>query len=204
MRWLALYARSRGVPGAFAVAVGAVALVWGGWSYLSDARTADAKAVTVTVMLGVAAFSRTLSGPDDALDRTAAVRWPLRRLVHVLLTGGVIVGLLLSTLVTGARFEPVGMVVRNTAGLLGLTALGAALVGVGLCWIAPMTWTVVAVLPLFDPGGRLLPQVAAWLVQPAGTGVASGCAWTLAVAGLVAYTWRGGPHTASSTAAARS
>lgn len=194
MRWLVLYARSRGVPGAVAVAVGAVAAAWGGWSYLSDARTANAKAVTLTVMLGVAAFSRTLSGPDDALDHTAAVRWPLRRLAHVLLTGGVIVGLLLPTLLTGARFAPVGLVARNTAGLLGLTALGAALVGAGLCWIAPMTWSIVAVLPLFDVSSRLLPQVAAWPVQPAGTGVASGCAWTLAVAGLTAYTWRGGPR----------
>lgn len=195
MRWLALYARSRGVPVALAATVGAVGLAWGGWSWLSDARTANAQAVTLTVMLAVAAFARTLSGPDDGLEGTAAVRWPVRRLVHLVLIGAVIVGLLALTLLTGARFGPVDMVLRNTAGLLGLTALGAALFGVGVCWIAPMTWSIVAVLPLFDASGRLLPQVAAWLVQPAGTRVATVLAGTLAVAGLVAYAWRGGPRT---------
>jgi hypothetical protein len=194
MRWLALYARSRGVPVAVAVAVGAVAAAWGGWSFLSDARTANARAVTLTVMLGVAAFTRTLSGPDDGLDHTAALRWPVRRFLHVVAAGALIVGLLLPTLLTGARFAPVGMVARNTAGLLGLTALGAALLGVGVCWIAPMTWSVIAVLPLFDPSSRLLPQVAAWLIQPTDTTAATVCAVTLAVTGLAAYSWRGGPR----------
>jgi hypothetical protein len=194
MRWLVLYARSRGVPVALAVAVGAVAVAWGGWSYLSDAQTADARAITLTVMLGVSAFARTLSGPDDALDHTAAVRWPVRRFLHVIAVGAVIVGLLLPTLFTGARFEPVGLVVRNTAGLLGLTALGAALFGVAVCWIAPMTWSLIAVLPLFDPSSRMLPQIAAWLIQPPDTRVSMVCAVSLAVAGLIAYSWRGGPR----------
>ena len=194
MRWLTLYARSRGVPVAFAVAVGAVALVWGGWSYFSDARTVNERAITLTVMLGVAAFARTLGGPDDSLDRTAAVRWPVRRCVHVVVVGAVIVGLLVPTLLTGARFEPVGVVARNTAGLLGLTAFGAALFGAAVCWIAPLAWTIVSVLPIFAPSGRLVPQLAAWLIQPTGTTAATVCALVLAALGLVAYAWRAGPN----------
>lgn len=194
MRWLVLYARSRGVPAAAAVAVGAVAAAWGGWSYFSDARTANARAITLTVMLGVAAFARTLSGPDDSLEHTAAVRWPVRRFLHVVAVGAVVVGLLMPTLLTGARFEPVSLVVRNTAGLLGLTALGAALFGVGVCWIAPLTWTLIAVLPLFDASSRVWPQVAAWLIQPPDTRIATACAVLLAVAGVAAYAWRGGPR----------
>ncbi|GIJ60986.1 hypothetical protein [Virgisporangium aurantiacum] len=191
MRWLALYLRSRGAWVAVAVAVGAVALVWGAWSWFSDARTVNARAVTLTVMLGVAAFARTLDGPDESLDRTAAVRWPLRRFVHVLVLGAVIVGLLMPTLLTGARFEPATMVLRNTAGLLGLTALGAALVGAALCWVAPLTWTVVSVLPILDASSKVGWQVVGWLVQPTGTTAATACAVVLAVSGLAAYSWRG-------------
>lgn len=191
MRWLALYLRSRGAWVAVAVAVGAVALVWGAWSWFSDARTVNARAVTLTVMLGVAAFAGTLGGPDESLDRTGAVRWPLRRFVHVLVLGAVIVGLLMPTLLTGARFEPAAMVLRNTAGLLGLTALGAALVGAALCWVAPLTWTVVSVLPFLDASSKVGWQVAGWLVQPTGTTAATVCAVVLAVTGLAAYAWRG-------------
>jgi hypothetical protein len=193
MRWLGLYLRSRGVPAAFAVAVGAVALVWGAWSWFSDEPTVNARAVTLTVMLGVAAFTRTLSGPDESLDRTAAVRWPLRRLVHVLVVGAVIAGLLVATLPTGARFAPAHVVVRNTAGLLGLTVLGAALFGAALCWVAPLTWTVVSVLPFLDASSKVRMQVLGWLVQPTGTTAATVCAAVLAVAGLAAYGWRGAP-----------
>jgi hypothetical protein len=191
MRWLGLFARSRGVPVALSAAVGAVALVWAGWSWLSDARTVNARAVSLTVMLGVAAFARTLSGPDDSLDRTAALRWPVRRFLHLLGVGAVVVGLCLPTLVTDARFAPVGLVARNTAGLLGLTALGAAVFGAALSWVAPLTWTLVSVLPFLDASTHLGTQVAAWLIQPAGTGTATVCAVVLAVCGLVSYTWRG-------------
>jgi hypothetical protein len=193
MRWLALYLRSRGAWVAVAVAVGAVALVWGAWSWFSDARTVNARAVTLTVMLGVAAFGRTLSGPDEGLDRTGAVRWPLRRVAHVLVVGAVIVGLLLATLPTGARFAPAQVVLRNTAGLLGLAVLGAALFGAALCWVAPLTWTVVSVLPFLDASSKTGMQVAGWLVQPTGTTAATACAVVLAVAGLAAYAWRGAP-----------
>ncbi|GAA0898364.1 hypothetical protein GCM10009557_96490 [Virgisporangium ochraceum] len=194
MRWLVLYLRSRGVPVALVVAAGAVALVWAGWSALSDSHTVNERGVTLTVMFGVAAFTRTLSGPDDALDHTAAVRWPVRRLVHVLAVGGVIVALLLPSLATDARFEPVGLVLRNTAGLLGLTALGTALFGAAVSWVAPVTWSVASVLPFLEESPKVGIQIAGWLVQPADTGVATGCAVILAVAGLVAYSWRGAPR----------
>jgi hypothetical protein len=194
MRWLGLYARSRGVPAALAVAVGAVALVWAAWAGFSDARTVNERGVTLTVMFGVAAFARTLSGPDDALEHTAAIRWPLRRFLHLVLVGAVIVALLLPTLATDARFTPVALVLRNTAGLLGLTALGAALFGAALSWVAPVTWTVISVLPFLDGSTAVGLQILGWLIQPTGTTAATVCAVVLAAAGLVAYSWRGGPR----------
>lgn len=191
MRWLGLYLRSRGAPVAFAVTLFATVVSWAGWMHFSDARTVDPKGIAMTVMLGVAAFARTLSGPDDSLESTAAVRWPARRFAHVVLVGAVIVGLLLPSLLTDARFEPVAVVLRNTAGLLGLTALGAAVGGAALSWVAPLVWTIVSVLPFLQPSGRVGPQVVGWLIQPTGTTAATVCAAVLAVAGLAAYTWRG-------------
>lgn len=201
MRWLVLYVRSHGVPVALAVAVGAVALVWAAWSAFSDARTVNERGVTLTVMFGVAAFARTLGGPDDSLDGTAAIRWPLRRFLHLILTGAVIVALLLSTLATDTRFVPVALVLRNTAGLLGLTALGAALFGAALSWVAPVTWTVISVLPFLDASPVVGLQILGWPVQPTGTAAATVCALALAAAGLVAYSWRGGPRTAKAQTA---
>ena len=67
------------------------------------------------------------------------------------------------------RYEPVSLTLRNTVGLLGLTALGAALFGAALSWVAPLIWTLIAVLPFMEPSRDLRVQVASWLIQPAGT-----------------------------------
>lgn len=193
MRWVLLYLRSRRVPFALAMATAAIALTWALWMVYADSPTVDARMLSLTVMLAVAAFSPTLSGPDDALDHTGSISWPVRRGVHLLLIAAGLTTLLLVTTVTDARFEPYWLVLRNTAGLLGLAALGAVLVGAARSWIAPLTWTLVAVTPLLGPGPELGIQVAGWLVQPAGTTAATVCASILAGAGLLAYALRGCP-----------
>jgi hypothetical protein len=83
-------------------------------------------------------------------------------------------------------------VVRNTAGLLGLCALGAVVVGVHRAWIAPLAWTLTAImLELSGNGGTW--HAITWLVQPAGSRTAIVVATVLAVGGGTAYALRGCP-----------
>jgi hypothetical protein len=194
MRFLWLYLRSRRVPLALALAAGATASVWGLWLAQSDSRTINVKLAAATLMLVVASFGATLSGADDALDHTAARSWRVLRAGHVMLSGGVIAGLMLLTATTDARFEPAAVVLRNTAGMLGLTAIFAALAGAAYSWIAPLAWTLVTLLPQVVPSQERGMQIAGWLIQPAGTTTATTCAAVLAATGLLAYTLRGCPR----------
>lgn len=194
MRWLKLYLRSRRAFPALTIATAAIALMWALWLVYSESTTIDPRMLSLTVMLAVAALLPTLSGADDALDHTASVNWPVRRAGHLLLATAVITALLLLTTVTGARFGPFPLVLRNTAGLVGLAALGAALLGAGRAWLAPLTWTLVTVMPFLEPSPKLAMQVAGWPIQPAGTTAATVCAGILAAAGLLAYTLHGCPR----------
>ncbi|MGW0212926.1 hypothetical protein ACWDXH_00865 [Micromonospora chokoriensis] len=201
MRWLQLYLRSRRVPLALGVAIAVFVLAWVMSSTYTTSTTINARTASLAIMLAVVAFGATLNGADDALDHTASVNWPLRRAGHLLLTAAVITALLSLSSLTDVRYEPLALVLRNTAGLLGLTALGTALFGAALSWIAPLTWTLIAVLPFLGPSSDVRVQVASWLTQPAGTTAATVCASVLAVTGLLAYALRGGPlRPASETA----
>ncbi|WP_432970698.1 hypothetical protein [Dactylosporangium sp. CA-233914] len=192
MRWVWLYLRARRVPAALATSTALLAAAWAGHLLWSDSRLVNANLVALTVLLGVSALAATLGGPDEDLERTAPVRWPLRRVVH-LLAAALAVGVPLAlTALTAARFGPLGLVVRDLAGLLGLTALGAAVGGAGRSWIAPLGWTLVAVAPFLDPSHSVRLQVLCWPVQPAGNTAAWICAAVLAAGGTIAYAWRGG------------
>ncbi|MFG1762786.1 hypothetical protein ACGFIH_05620 [Micromonospora parva] len=204
MRWVRLHLRSRRVPVALGVATAVIVLTWVLSSVYTTATTINVRTASLTIMLAVVSLAATLNGADDALDRTASVNWPLRRAGHLLLAAAAITALLSLSALTDARYEPLGLVLRNTVGLLGLTALGAALFGAALSWIAPLTWTLVAILPLLGPSTDVRVQVAGWLVQPDGTTAATVCATVLAVSGLLAYALRGSPlQPASETAADR-
>ncbi|MEO3770247.1 hypothetical protein [Micromonospora sp. B9E7] len=193
MRWFQLYLRSRQVPLALGVATAVIVLAWVMSLAYTTSTTINPRTASLTIMLAVAALGATLNGADDALDHTASVNWPLRRAGHLLLAAAVITALLSLSTLTDARYEPLALVLRNTAGLLGLTALGTALFGAALSWVAPLTWTLIAVLPFLGPSRDVRVQVASWLVQPAGTTAATACATVLAVTGLLAYALRGGP-----------
>ena len=185
MSGLVLYLRSRHVPAALGAAVGLVGLLWTLWSVFSEQREVEVLMVLVTIMLLVAVATATLEGPDDELDRTAALRWPLLRLLHAPIALGVVIGLLLVTITTSARFGPAGFVVRDAAGLLGLTALGAATLGVSRSWFVPLGWTMAAVLiPASD---RPWQQALLWQIQMPGNRPAALVAGLLAVGGCVAW-----------------
>ncbi|MFF5289885.1 hypothetical protein [Paractinoplanes globisporus] len=188
MRWLALYLRSRRVPMALAASGAGAALMWSLWSVFSDSPDVAPQMVVLTVLLLVAALTATLGGPDDSLERTAAIPWARRRAVHLLGAFVVVLILILATRPTGARFGPVLLVARDAAGLLGVTALGAATIGVARAWFLPLGWTLAATL--FPRPEPVVARILTWQAQPLGAAAAV-TAGVLALTGLVAYALAG-------------
>jgi hypothetical protein len=199
MRWLTLYLRSRRVPMALIAAVSCAALMWTLWTVFSNSRIVGPQMVVLTVLLLVVTVTATLAGPDDSLERTAALSWAPRRAVHLLAALALVFLLLLATLATGARFSPSWLVVRDAAGLLGLTALGAVTIGVPRSWFLPLAWTLGAVVyPVTRP---IIGQVLTWQSQAPGNRAAAVIAGLLAVAGLVTYAVAGPARRAPAEAA---
>ncbi|MFF2461931.1 hypothetical protein [Streptomyces mirabilis] len=184
MRWLALYARSRQIPASLAVvvisavAVGALARDGGG-------GLGDPRLPVLVLATGAMAVSIGLSGQDLALDRTAAIRWVPRRAAHVLLCGAVVGTVLLTVQAMGEDMATTAFVVRDSAGLMGLVALGAVLSGGQYAWTLPFAWLSFS---FFAPPPTSAPaQVASWMLLPPGTAVGTLTALVLAVAGTAAY-----------------
>jgi hypothetical protein len=186
--WLLRYLRSRRVPLALAVCAGGTAVVWSLWLAFTDSRDATLSVVVLTVLLMVTAFGATLAGPDENLERTASLCWPWRRAVHLLAALAVVLVVLLGTLSTPVRFGPGWLVVRDAAGLLGLTALGAAVVGAARAWFLPLVWTIIASM---YPQEGTWGAVATWQGQPPDDRAATTVAAVLAVGGLIAYSIAG-------------
>ncbi|GAA2360061.1 hypothetical protein GCM10010170_054750 [Dactylosporangium salmoneum] len=184
MRWLTLYLRSRRVPAALAAAAAGIAVMW----VLAAATSDSAPGLTMvvlTVLLLTAALTATLGGPDEELDRTAALPWAPRRAAHLLAAVTVVAGLPLLTQLTPTGFGPAALVIRDAAGLLGLTALSAPLLGAGRAWFAPLGWTLAATI--YPAAGNVLGQILTWQSQAPGNVPAAATAATLACGGLIAY-----------------
>lgn len=190
MRYLGLYLRARRVPAALAAAAGGTLLLWSVMMIFSEVPDADVTMVVLLVLLLAVSAAPTLGDHDDALDRTSSLRWPPRRAAHLLTGLAVILALVLVTLLTGARFGPAALVLRDAAGLLGLTALGAVVLGTARSWFLPLGWTLpILMIPASDPPGWR--QVLAWQSQPYDNRVAAITAIVLAVAGLTAFMLKG-------------
>jgi hypothetical protein len=189
---LVLHLRARRVPTALLAAIASTAAVWALWTVFSNAPLISAELLAPAALLAATALSTTLGAADEELERSGAFRWWLRRSVHLAVALAVIVALLLITGVTDARFGPVGLVLRNVAGLLGLCALGAAVIGVQKAWLAPLTWTLTTIVLQLSGFGERWPA-ATWLVQPAGSRIAALVAVLLALGGGTAYALRGCP-----------
>ncbi|MGW1713994.1 hypothetical protein [Streptomyces sp. NPDC002156] len=185
MRWLTLYARSRQVPASLtAVLISAVAV----WALAGDGGEGpgDPRPVVLVLATGAMAASIGLGGQDLALDRTAAIRWVPRRAAHVLLAGTVVAATLLAVqALGGGETATTAFVVRDSAGLMGLAALGAALSGAQYAWTLPFAWLSFAFVA--PPPTSTPLQVATWMLLPPDTATATWTALTLTVAGTTAY-----------------
>ncbi|NJP99106.1 hypothetical protein [Streptomyces zingiberis] len=199
MRRLTLYARSRQVPASLATVVIGAVLVWA-LTRGGDEGPGDPRLHVLVLGAGAVAASIGLSGQDLALDRTAAIRWVPRRTAHVLFAAAVTGAVPLAVpavggAVTGAAdggadgavltAEFVEFVIRDSAGLMGLAALGAALSGGHYAWTLPFGWlafSFVAPPPTSTPA-----EVGAWMMLPPGTPAATWTAIALTVAGTTAY-----------------
>ncbi|WP_433116889.1 hypothetical protein [Micromonospora sp. CA-246542] len=183
-----LHLRARRVPVALAASVSAAALIWALWLTLSTERDVILLLVVLTVTLMVAALSTTLAAPDEDLERTAALRWPWRRAGHLLAALALVLVVLLATQPTGARFGPTALLVRDAAGLLGLTALCATVAGAARAWFLPVGWAVAAAM---FPQPGTWGTLATWPGQPHDSRPAAVVAAVLAVTGVMAYAMRG-------------
>jgi hypothetical protein len=184
VRWLTLYARSRQVPASLAaVVISAVAV--GALARDGSAGPGDPRPAALILATGAMAASVGLSGQDLALDRTAAIRWVPRRVAHVLLAGAVVAAVLLTVQTVGEDIATTAFVVRNSAGLMGLIALGAALSGGQYAWTLPFAWLSFS---FFAPPPTSTPmQVASWMLLPPETAAGTWTALVLTVAGTTAY-----------------
>ncbi|MFF3373134.1 hypothetical protein ACFYXF_09245 [Streptomyces sp. NPDC002680] len=191
MRWLTLYARSRQVPASLtAVLISTVAV----WALARDGGegSGDPRPIVLVLATGAMAASIGLGGQDLALDRTAAIRWVPRRAAHVLLAGAVVAAALLAVQAMGGETATPAFVVRDTAGLMGLAALGAALSGAQYAWTLPFAWLSLAFVA--PPPTNTPIRVATWMLLPSGTATATWTAVALTVAGTTAYAITGPRH----------
>ncbi|MFD9338935.1 hypothetical protein ACFWBF_31780 [Streptomyces sp. NPDC060028] len=188
MRWLTLYARSRQVPtSAAAVTLGALAL----WALNqgSGKGPADLGIAVLVLTMNVAAASAGLGGQDAALDRTAAIRWMPRRAAHVLLIGAVAAAALLAVQAAGPTLAPAALVIRDSAGLVGLAALGAVLCGAPFAWTLPTGWLAFTLLVPPPPG--LAGEVGSWMIISPATTASAATGWALLASGTVLYATAG-------------
>ncbi|MEE1764961.1 hypothetical protein [Streptomyces sp. SP18BB07] len=190
MRWLTLYARSRQVPASLAAVVISTAGVWALIARDGGGGPVDPRMPVFVLVAGVTATSIGLGGQDLALDRAAAIRWRPRRAAHVLLIGAVVGAVLLAVgTATDTDLATTAFVVRDSAGLAGLVALGAVVCGAAYAWTPAVVWLSFSV---FAPPPTNVPmEVATWMMLPPGTPTATWTALALAVTGTTVYALAG-------------
>ncbi|MEU7473546.1 hypothetical protein AB0A94_34400 [Streptomyces sp. NPDC044984] len=188
MRWLMLYTRSRQVPASLAAVVISAVAVWA-LARDSSGEPWDPRPPVLVLAAAAMAVSTGLSGQDLALDRTAAIRWAPRRAAHVLLSSGIVTTVLLTVQAVGEDMATTAFVVRDSAGLMGLAALGATLSGGQFGWTLPFAWLAFSFLA--PPATSVPMQVATWMLLPPGTAAGTWTALVLTVAGITAYALAG-------------
>ena len=194
-RWLPLYLRSRRVPLAVTTSLAVIATVVVLWAVSSNRSEVDPGLAALTLVLALAPLIPTLASNDDNLERTAALPWPPRRVLHLIGVGGFVAVVVLGVRLAGADFGPPWQIIRNSAGLAGLIGLGVALLGTRLAWIAPIAWSAWQAM-MTATGGPGWQQSLLWLIQPEESVPAAVTAIVLLLGGVLAYAVRVSPPTA--------
>jgi hypothetical protein len=187
---LALYLRSRAAPSTAVALLGCAVALWA-LGLAIDQPQGRSLAALLVALAGTTALAPGLAGADPDLDRASAIAWPPRRAAHVVVAGAAVVGLLTATALAGEQMASTGQIARDVAGLTGLVALGAAVLGATRAPLLPVVWTVL-VLRYAPALGETPTQpaykvVLTWMVQPAETRAATIAAVVLAAAGTFAY-----------------
>jgi hypothetical protein len=185
MRSLTLYLRSRSVPLALTAAAGSALALWS-IHHIADDPRAHTLLALLAVVAGTAAFAPGLAGADLDLEETAAIDWRWWRAAHVVFAGAAVLGLLAAAQLSGDALGAASTLARNVSGLGGVVALGAAVLGAARASALSVGWTLL-VLPLPPPAGPAYKLALTWMVQPAGTAVATATAAVLGLGGTVAY-----------------
>lgn len=190
MRPLALYLRSRAAPASVAVLLGSAAALSG--LYLAiDHPKGRALATLLVALAATTAIAPGLAGADQDLERASAIAWPPRRATHLIVAGAVTFGLLAAAALIGEQSPDTGQVARNVAGLTGLVAIGAVILGAPRASLLPVVWTVLVLWwapPMgVPPTGPPYKVMLTWMVQPAGAQPAIATAIILATAGTLGY-----------------
>ncbi len=103
----------------------------------------------------------------------------------MLLIGAAAGAALLAVRVAGVALAPAEVVVRDSAGLVGLAALGAVLFGAQFAWTLPTGWFGYTLL-VPTPDGTV-GELVNWMIFPPGTAASAWMAWGLLVTGTVLY-----------------
>ena len=190
MRPLARYLRSRAVPASAAVLLGCAVALWGLHRAI-DHPQGRALATLLVALAATTAVAPGLAGADPDLERVSAIAWPPRRAAHLIVAGVAIFGLLAATTLVGEQPAATGQVARTVAGLTGLVAVGAVVLGAARASLFPVVWTVLVLWwapPMGEPPtGPTYKVMLTWMVQPAGIRPAVVAAVILAGAGTLAY-----------------
>ncbi|GAB3283717.1 hypothetical protein [Kineosporia babensis] len=186
MNHVMLHLRARHVPQALAVAFAATTAMWLGWLVFSTGEQIGERISALSIALACVAVAGTLAGYDESLDETGARPWPRVRALHLLIAFALLSGLFAISLLTPMRFGPLGFLIRDVAGALGLTALTAGALGSQRAWFGPV---VLSAVNLFwgAPDDRPMLQALTFMIQPADSIAAGVAAAGLAVIGTLAY-----------------
>ncbi|HEY3261229.1 MAG TPA: hypothetical protein VGJ95_13330 [Pseudonocardiaceae bacterium] len=190
MRPLVLYLRSRAAPATAATVLGCAVALWA-LGLAIDHPQGRVLTALLTALAATIALAPGLAGADPDLDRASAIAWPPRRAAHIVVAGAVVAALLAATALAGQQMAGTGHIARNVAGLAGLVALGAAVLGAARAPLLPVIWTVLVLRyapPMGEPPTRPAYKIMlTWMVQPPDVRSATVTAVALAVAGTLAY-----------------
>jgi hypothetical protein len=193
MRLLVLYLRSRQIPVAVAAMIGCIGALWAVGRAVEELDPATLAGLGLVV--GIAVSGPGLAGADIDLERTAAIPWPPRRALHIIILG-VVTGVATLVAFSGNLDEPATQIARNAAGMSGLIALAAATFGVDRAWVVPLVWTLLAWMlqgAAWSGPAPALHGMLTWMAQSSDSWPAALAAGFLAAVGTISYA-RWGPR----------